>query len=456
MRVAKPSIVGEFDSSDLGDERLEARLALLAETLAQDPKLSLPEALGDGAELEGAYRFFNNDRVEAQAVLRPHVSATAARLVGRKRVLAVHDTTEFVFGGRSQRRGLEGDRFHAHFTLAVSADGRREPLGVLAVKPWVRGEKKTVRTTKERRQDEGRESKRWLEQSVAVEGAVGDVELIHVEDREADIFESLSARVRLHMHFIVRAQNHRAIDVDGERENILEHLRAQERRFERDVKLSRRQVGPGLKNTYRDREGRKARLAVGATSVVIQRPSADSGPIEPIKVNAVHVVEVGAAEGEDPVEWLLLTTESISTDDDVAFIIDSYRARWVIEEYFKALKTGCAYEARQLESYDALLRALSVFAVIAWRLLWMRFLTHHAPGTPASAVATQAELDVLEAQARIGRDATVEDFLKAVANLGGHLKRNGPAGWQVLWRGYRSLSMLAAGFALAAKRSDQW
>jgi hypothetical protein len=456
MRTRNPPIVGEFDCSDLGDERLEARLALLAETLAHDPKLSFPEALGDDAELEAAYRFFNNPRVDADAILYPHITASAARLAGHQRVLAVHDTTEFVFGGRSKRRGLEGDRFHAHFSLAVSADGRREPLGLLGVRPWVRGETKTVRDTKARRHDEDRESKRWLAQSLAVEAAVGDVVLIHVEDREADIFESLSARTTLGMHFIVRAQSQRSIDVDGARTNILDHLRSQERRFERAVTLSRRQVSTAPKNTYQDRAGRKARLAIAATRVVIKPPRADQGKVvEPLAVNAVHIIEVDPPDGEEAVEWLLLTTEPIATEDDMAFVVDSYRARWVIEEYFKALKTGCAYEARQLESYDALLRALSVFAVIAWRLLWMRFLHHHAPKTAATAIATKAELDVLEAQDRLGREPTVGDFLMAVANLGGHLKRNGPAGWQVLWRGYRSLRLLAAGFALA-KRSDQW
>ena len=132
-------------------------------------------------------------------------------------------------------------------------------------------------------------------------------------------------------------------------------MRAQGRRFEREVTLSRRQVGHGLKNTYQNRDGRRVRLAMGATRVVIRKPHVDPSTVQPIAVNVVHVVEVDPPPGEDVLEWLLLTTEPIDTDDKIAFIIDSYRARWVVEEYFKALKTGCAYEARQLESYDALL-----------------------------------------------------------------------------------------------------
>lgn len=448
MDARRPSIIGEFDDVDLGDERLNARLRLLAESLGRDPQLSFPDALEDSAELEAGYRFFNNPRIESAEILRPHVVAVGARLRAVQRVLAIHDTTEFVFGGKSAREGLEGDRFRAHFCLAVSGDGRREPLGVLAIDPWVRAEKKGLRSTEQRRKEETRESKRWLEQSIAVESAAEGTVLVHVEDREGDIYESLSVRQQKGMHFIVRAQTYRVVETGEDYTNIREHLRAQPRRLEREVVLSRRQNWR-TKGSHQHRgEGRQARVSIAATSVTIRRPRKDgANVIESIVLNAVHVIEVDPPEGEQIVEWLLLTTERIDSDSDVEFVVDSYRARWVIEEYFKALKTGCAYEARQLESYDALLRALSIFAVIAWRLLWMRFLAQNAPKTPATMVATASELGVLRAQARVNDDASVEDFLKAVARLGGHLKRNGPPGWQVLWRGYRKLGDLAAGYA---------
>lgn len=451
----RPSIIGEFDAVELGDERLNARLLLLASSLGRDPEQSFPDVFEDSAELEAGYRFFNNPRVDAAEILRPHVTATAARLASVDRALAIHDTTEFVFGGKSPRRGLEdGDRFHAHFCLAVSADGRREPLGVLAIDSWVRGEKKGTRSTEQRRKEGDRESKRWLAQSIAVEAEAGTTVLVHVEDREGDIYESLAARLERGMHFIVRAQTKRVVATgdDGEEEqytNILEHLRAQPRRLERDIVLSRRDNGR-TKGPHQDRAGRHVRIAIGATQVTIRRSRKDSRDVvKSITLNAVHVIEIDPPEGEQPVEWLLLTTEPIETVDDIAFVVDSYRARWVIEEYFKSLKTGCKYESRQLESYDALLRALSIFAVVAWRLLWTRFFAQHAPLTPANFFSTDAQLGVLTAQGRIGPNATVDDFLRAVAKLGGHLKRNGAPGWLVLWRGYRKLGDLAAGYAAA-------
>lgn len=451
MRVERPSIIGEFEDVDLGDERLNARCLLLAESLARDPELSFPDALEDSAELEGGYRFLNNERVDAEEILRPHVAATGARLRAARVVLALHDTTEFIFGGSVAREGLEGDRFRSHFCLAVSAEGRREPLGVLAIDSWVRTERKGKRTYRERRNESDLESNRWLAQSIDVESLAESARLIHVEDREADIYESIEARLEHRMHFIVRAQAYRVVELATGNENIRDFMRRQPRRFDRIVTLSRRQK-PHSKTSNQEREGRKAHLSFASASVNIRRPrKVTAGGTPSLAVNVVHVIELNPPEGEPAVEWLLMTTEPIVNDADVEFIVDSYRARWVIEEYFKALKTGCAYEARQLESYDALRRALSIFAVIAWRLLWMRFLAQNAPDTPATFVATAAELEFLVAQGRLKDASTVDEFLRAVARLGGHIKNNGPPGWQVLWRGYRKLNDLAAGFALAKK-----
>jgi hypothetical protein len=86
----------------------------------------------------------------------------------------------------------------------------------------------------------------------------------------------------------------------------------------------------------------------------------------------VLVHEVGAPNYAETVEWKLLTNLPIDTPEQVAAIVDAYRARWVIEEFFKALKTGCAYEKRQLETFRALMNALAIFSVIAWRLLVLR------------------------------------------------------------------------------------
>ncbi len=121
------------------------------------------------------------------------------------------------------------------------------------------------------------------------------------------------------------------------------------------------------------------------------------------------------------VEWRLATT-----------VVDAYGARWRIEEYFKALKTGCALEKRQLETLDALLNALGLFIPIAWNLLRLRVLSRQEQ--PASKVLSSTQLKVLRASSKkeLPDRLTVRDAMLAIAKLGGHLKRNGDPGW-ITW-----------------------
>ena len=125
-----------------------------------------------------------------------------------------------------------------------------------------------------------------------------------------------------------------------------------------------------------------------------------------------------------------------------------YRGRWIIEEYFKALKTGCQYEQRQLESAHSLLNALAVLAPVAWRLLLLRHLGRHAPNRPASDALSRSQLDVLHSVAKrpMAKQPTIREAMLAVAGLGGHLPSNGDPGWLVLGRGMHDLLLLELGW----------
>ena len=152
-------------------------------------------------------------------------------------------------------------------------------------------------------------------------------------------------------------------------------------------------------------------------------------------------------------EWILFTSEPISKADEVASIVDGYRSRWLIEEYFKAIKTGCAYETRQLESLRTLSNLLAVVAVVAWRLLLLRAVHRFDKDRKAAEVIAPDLLEALAERLRqIGERKplppvpSVDDALNAIARLGGHIKSNGLPGWQVLWRGYQDLLAWAAGY----------
>jgi hypothetical protein len=235
-------------------------------------------------------------------------------------------------------------------------------------------------------------------------------------------------------------------------------------RATRSVPLARRR--PHRSSTKRKehppRSERDARLELRAARIPISRPKRarySTGYPDQLDVNFVLVQEVDAPAGEEPVRWRLVTTEPIDTAEQVEAIVDAYRARWRIEEFFKALKTGCAFEKRQLESLRTLVNALAMFSVIAWRLLLLRSVAQAAPHCPATSVLTREQVDLLQRiakmrdpalpQIHMPRKATANDALLAVARLGGHIENNGPPGWIVLGRGYDKLLLLCLGYRAA-------
>jgi hypothetical protein len=189
-------LAAEMSDAEFGDARLTRRLGKILEAVQEAPDQSFPSLFDDG-QLEGAYRFFNNEAVTPEAVLRPHVVATVARMAAEPVALVVHDTTTMSFDPDGSRRGLgrvrsSGQAFFAHVSLALSGDGTRTPLGVVALSHHVRkgAEKKKKVKTKDNRDNE---RDRWGRQVTAV--GILDVDrsrVVHVMDREAD--SSLSWR----------------------------------------------------------------------------------------------------------------------------------------------------------------------------------------------------------------------------------------------------------------------
>jgi hypothetical protein len=231
--------------------------------------------------------------------------------------------------------------------------------------------------------------------------------------------------------------------------------KAAKRAFAREVPLSRRPRIPGAPGKrHPARAGRVARLSFSSTTIEIPRTSKTKRSSSASMVlNVVYVVERRPPRGEPAVEWFLLTDLPAKTPDQIAFVADCYRARWMIEEYFKALKTGCQYEKRQLESAHSLLNAMAVLAPVARRLLLLRHLARNAPDRPASAALTTMQIDVLRAVAKRPMPArpSVKEPMLAVAGLGGHLPRNGDPGWLVLGRGMHDLLLLELGWRARAE-----
>lgn len=445
----------EFAAARLGDARRLARLQLVAQAVANAPDVGFPRMVETEGELEAFYRFFGNEDVRADAILEPHVRATLDRARQAKVCLAVHDTTVFEFNGES-RDGLgltQGKRvgFYAHFALMLLPGTARIPLGVCGLERISRQVRKdTVRRRHSRfiAKDPTRESLRWLRLLQSIEEQREGFECIHVMDREGDMFDLMSLAVDLRARFIIRADGERALaNGQGHVEDVLAQIRP---RTHREVQVSRRVAArrelmkPGRVPV---REARVAQLAVGSATVELRRPKVAHAEQRALSINVVYVWEPAPPKGEEAIRWVLFTTEPVDTPDQLHAVVDNYQSRWVIEEFFKALKTGCAFEKRQLESYHALSNALAVFSVVAWRMLLARAVSRAQPTAKSRTVFSESQLRILQLRLKLPRPpATAKDALFAVARLGGHLKRNGDPGWLTLGRGFEKLFLLEAGW----------
>lgn len=455
----------EVAGANLGDARLDRRYGILLDRLMERPDASLPKALTVG-ELESAYRFVNNQRVTLPGLLAPHVEETARRCGERRDVIVSHDTTEVQYTGE-QRQGLgrlrtKGRGFYLHVALAIGAR-ERDPLGIVAARTLVRGEKRPKERGTTRRSAPDKESRRWWEQVHEVESRLGVGQAIHVADREADAYEFMAEVASKGGRFVVRLRHDRRIEHAGEPAKLEEALQGAHVVAEREVELSPRKLAaaPIARKMHPPRKGRNAKLEISATTVRFLKPRetpADWPSVLPL--NVVNVVEIGAPDDCEAVSWTLATTEPVNTPEEILAIVDNYRSRWIVEEYFKALKTGCSLEKRQNESLHALLNVLGLYIPVAWLMLRLRLLSRAAAPMPAEHVLSDVQISILQAHPRtsrlMGPQPTTKTALLAVAALGGHLKQNGEPGWQTIARGFQDLLLLANGWLLnQAARSDR-
>lgn len=469
------SLTDEMEFCNLGDARRTRRLQMLVDALSQKPDASFPEVFSDESELEAFYRFLNTEHFDYTDILEHHIDQTIQRSENLKDVLVVHDTTDIRFPLRDEylRSGLgrfsaQHQGFFAHTSLAVSNDGLRCPLGLLNMRPFIHKANianETVRTFWESHNGLlDSELDRWLEAAKKTQESLKDVpNVIHVMDREADAYELFTGMAANGIKFVIRLAQERKVEslqADGETDVFVSHVLAQQPvTVRRKVELSpRSDYGRTLSSRKKFPARRKRATTLSIRGCEIQIPSPrvpkkDIGHLpNQIRLNAVEVFEENPVENEPPVRWVLLTTETIDTVEQLNKIVDIYRARWLIEEYFKSLKSGCSFEKRQLDSVRSLLVALAILAPVAWQLLVMRHLSRNAKEARATLVFSPIQIAILSTQyPKLFKNETptVGETTLAMAKLGGHLKSNGPPGWITLARGYARMLERQIGWEIA-------
>lgn len=449
--------VQTFRGSSLGDVRRTRRLIQIAAAMATAPAASLPTIFPDFHQLKGCYRFLANPAVKAPGILSGVYSDTALRARERPRLLLVADTSEVDVSTRSAVRGVghigdgRGRGLLVHTTLVVDpADN--EVLGAIDQHVWIRrGRKGSSKDKSYLRRKRVRESARWscaaARSARRLRAEHADVHLIHVFDREGDIYEVFADAVARGTSFVVRVAQNRALVHDDEDEETAEAeahlLDAAAQGSVVATKTVDVPAGPG-------RAARKARLQIHATTVTLRPPKPLQATHDPVAVNVVCVTEVGTPSGQDPLAWCLLTREPIETAAQVLAVVAMYEARWLIEEFHMGLKTGCGLETRQVETGHALRNLLAIATPIATQLLRLRHVARRSQQTPATAVLSPRQVAVLRAlRPKLSSEPTAYEALRWIANLGGFLMRtrDGEPGWRTLWKGFQTLLLIETGYA---------
>jgi hypothetical protein len=444
-------VAREFGGAELGDERRRKRLVRVVLDLLEDPSRSIPKASGTWAGAKGAYRFFSNPHVTRESVMKAHWDQTVERIQTRDSVLVVEDTTFLNFthhpgtqglgkiGNRNAQNQLRGVLVHS--ALAVEL-GTHRVLGLIDQEVIIREDYQPEEESRAQRQERPRESQKWMTCARRAIQRVGKAEgLIFTFDREGDVFEVIQELRELGGRYVIRAAwNRRTEGPEGEEAHLLDQIRGEPILGEWTVELP---ASPGKK-------AQSVSLELRAASFRIVPPRR-CGRSEPVEVRVVCARQGGPTGEDRPLEWILLTSEEIGTVQNVEAVIRHYTGRWKIEEWHKALKTGCRIEERELEDWDRLDVLLGVLSIVAWRLLILRDAVRFGDASVDDYLSKSEQAVLRGMDPKLPKGASLRDYLRSIAKLGGFLarKRDGDPGWITLWQGFARLRDLDRGFRLA-------
>jgi hypothetical protein len=432
----------EFINLELGDKRINTRAIKIVESMAKSPGSSIPGSCQGWAETIATYRFYANESVTSDALIQPHYDATEKRIRASesKVILCIQDTTELDFNGK-QTEGLgrlsyDAQRgMYCHPTLCVTPE--RLPLGLTDSWMWSRGLSKEADLAN----PPNKESLRWIkgyERVAEMAGRCPDQRLVYVSDREGDMIDLMERADQLDCpaDWLIRAQHNRSLPAkkklwhEVDKQAAVTHIRFIKPR----------------------KPGEKARQVFQEVNVLRYTLSRKNKP--PIAISLVQSKELNPPKGSQPIVWRLLTNRQVTTANQACELIDWYRCRWEIEMFFDVLKTGCAVEKLQLNTKERVEKALTLYMIISWRIMYLMRLGRNCPNLPADLVFDPLEWksSYLLAKKKLPEGIPcLNEVIRNFATLGGFLARksDGEPGAKSIWKGFQRIQDCIYGIHIA-------
>jgi hypothetical protein len=291
---------------------------------------------------------------------------------------------------------------------------------------------------------EDKESLRWLESyrhACKLAQNCPETKVIYIADRECDIIEVLEEavndkKITKNVDVIIRAQHNRQLDendlINKKYKNLIKAIEESNPIGEAKFKIA----------STHEEEPREVIQKIKAAKFKFKRKEYNGGIIRDVSINVVMAIEENPPPDKSAIKWVLLTTMSIDSYENVMKIFQYYTCRWEIEIFIKILKSGCKVEERQLKTVDRLKPLIALFLILSWRIQYVMMLGRVCPEIPCNAVFEDFEwkpvFKVSHPSLEIPKDPpSLYELIIMIAKLGGYLPgpKAGPPGVKVMWRG---------------------
>lgn len=384
----------ELGLLDLGDQRRNQRAVNILQARWAQPQASFYGSFSGWTPAKGAYGLIEHSSsdISLQSLLAPHREQTQGRMAAEAVVLLAQDTSTLNYTGLRQTTGLgplgeeKGQGLWLHSLLAFRPDG--VPLGVLDAQCWAREHQPNSSQGRNAKSIDEKESARWVEAfEVAASAArrMPQTQLVVMSDREGDIYEMHDACQHCppNLHELIRANHDRNLE---SHQKLWAFMAVQPLGEQRPLEVPRR-LGQAA---------RTAQVEVRWSAVRIEAPAVGCKKGWPaLPLWAIWVHEPHPPTGVQPIDWMLLSDLPINGAEAAWEKVQWYCKRWGIEEWHRALKSGCGVEQREFKTAEHLQRVLAFDLIVAWRVLACIKLGRQLPHLPATVLYTSEELRVL-------------------------------------------------------------
>lgn len=239
--------------------------------------------------------------------------------------------------------------------------------------------------------------------------------IVHIGDRESDIYKLFSIAHQAGTHFFLRMCADR---LAGEGD----HTGADE--------MQEVQVQGVHWVEVREKKGTvsEAVLELRYRRIRVLAPVAKQKMSPPLMLTILHATERDTRKGRVPIDWKLVTDLPIRSRKEAIEKMNWYAMHWKIETFHKILKSGCKAEEVKLRTAERLVNLIAILCLLSWRVFWMTMLNRATPEAAPQMAFTAMEIYLLDQLVSNTSTTTptgnqLSLYVTELAQLGGYLAR---------------------------------